>query len=343
MKQIVLTALERLEPRETPTPSIRNDMDVLIRVGAVGVCGSDVHYYSTGRIGDQIVTFPFPLGHETSGTVVEVGRAVRRVKPGDRVAVDPAVPCGVCDQCRAGRRHTCRKLLFLGCPDQLDGCLGEYLIMPEGSCYPVDTATISLEAAAFVEPLSIGVWSTVLAGQLAGKSVGILGFGPIGASVLVAALASRPRRVYVSDKIETRLHIARRAGAGWTGNPDTMDLVGAIRAEEPGRLDVVFECCGQQEALDQAVEILGPGGKLILVGIPEVERVSFMPDRIRRAELTIQNVRRQNECVGKAIDLLPTVDLDLLVTHRFPLDRTPEAFEIVKGYRDGVMKAMIRI
>lgn len=343
MKQIVLTALERFETRETPTPSIRGDRDVLVHVDIVGVCGSDVHYYATGRIGDQVVQFPFPLGHETAGTVVQTGRAVRRVRPGDRVAIDPAVPCQTCDQCRAGRKHTCRNLLFLGCPGQLDGCLGEYLVMPEESCYPVDTARVSLEAAAFVEPLSIGVWTVTLGGDLRDKSVGILGFGPIGASVLIAALPQRPRRVYVTDRLDTRLAIARRMGAGWTGNPASTDVVGGVRAEEPGLLDVVFECCGQQDALDNGVDLLAPGGRLTVVGIPETERVSFYPDRMRRKELTIQNVRRQNECVDKAIDLLPAVDFGLMVTHRYNLDQTAEAFELVHGYRDGVMKAMIRV
>ena len=343
VKQVVLSSLERFETREAPTPQVRHDTDVLVRIDVVGVCGSDVHYYATGRIGDQVVQFPFPLGHETAGTVAAVGSAVRRVRVGDRVAIDPAVPCGTCDQCRSGRKHTCRKLLFLGCPGQLDGCLGEYLVMPEASCFPVDPRRVSLEAAAFVEPLSIGVWAVTLAGDLKGKNVGILGFGPIGASVLIAALPAPPRRVWVTDRIEARLGAARRLGAGWTANPDRDDVVRGVMREEPGLLDVVFECCGQQSALDNAVDILAPGGKLLMVGIPEVERVSFYPDRMRRKELCLQNVRRQNDCVEKAIALLPRVDLDTVVTHRYTLDQTPAAFDLVHHYRDGVMKAMIHL
>ena len=343
MRQMVLTGIQGMEMRESSAPGISRSTDVLIRLGAVGVCGSDIHYYTKGRIGDQIVEYPFAVGHEAAGTVLRTGSAVTRVKPGDRVAIDPAISCGACDQCRAGRRHTCRALLFLGCPGQIEGCLGELLVMPEQSCYPVDGRTVSLEAAAFSEPLAIGVWATELAGPLRDAAVGILGFGPIGASVLLASLAQRPRRLYVSDRIPARLDIARKAGASWTGSPDSGDLVRAIVAEEPGKLDVVFECCGQQAALDQAADLLRPGGKLMFVGIPEADRVCFSPDTLRRGELCIQNVRRQNECVEKALRLLSSgeVDLDLFVTHRFPFERAKESFDLVRDYRDGVMKAMV--
>jgi L-iditol 2-dehydrogenase len=215
--------------------------------------------------------------------------------------------------------------------------------MPEQSCYPVDARTVSLEAAAFSEPLAIGVWATELAGSLRDAAVGILGFGPIGASVLLASLGSRPRRVYVSDRIDARLEIARTTGASWVGNPDRQDVVRSIVAEEPGGLDVVFECCGKQETLDQATELLRPAGKLMFVGIPEADRVCFSPDRLRRGELCIQNVRRQNECVDKALGLLASgaVELSLFVTHRYPFGQVKEAFDVVKDYRDGVMKAMV--
>lgn len=345
MRQMVLTGIQDMEMRETGAPRIARNTDVLIRVGAVGVCGSDIHYYTKGRIGDQIVQYPFAVGHESAGTVLQTGNAVTKVKPGDRVAIDPAIACGVCDQCQSGRRHTCRSLLFLGCPGQIEGCLGELLVMPEQSCYPVDGRAVSLEAAAFSEPLAIGLWATELAGRLRDAAVGILGFGPIGASVLLASLPHRPRRILVSDPIPARRDIARRAGASWTGSPESGDLVQAIAAEEPGKLDVVFECCGKQAALDQAADLLKPGGKLMFVGIPEADRVCFSPDRLRRGELCIQNVRRQNECVEEALKLLASgaVDLDLFVTHRYPFERAKDAFDLVRDYRDGVMKAMVML
>jgi threonine dehydrogenase-like Zn-dependent dehydrogenase len=173
----------------------------------------------------------------------------------------------------------------------------------------------------------------------------ILGAGPIGLSVLLAAMAQKAGRIYVTDKIEARMAAALRVGADWTGNPAKQDVVGEIAAKEPLLLDAVFECCGQQEALDQAINLLKPSGKLMLVGIPEVDRVSFAIDTMRRRELCIQNVRRQNECMQPALDLIEKskIDVDFMVTHRFSLDRTQEAFELVAGYQDGVVKAMINV
>lgn len=343
MKSVVLTGLRKLQIRHAPVPAIVRGTDVLLKVEAIGVCGSDIHYYTTGRIGSQVVQYPFRVGHECSATVVQTGRAVRRVKPGDKVAVDPAEWCGRCDQCLAGRFHTCRRLKFLGTPGQGEGCLCEYILMPEASCHRVARGT-SLESAALVEPLSIGVYSVRLARMpLRGRAIGILGCGPIGMSVLLAARAEGAAKVYVTDKIDARLRLARRAGADWTGKADRPDTVTAVTSREPLLLDAVFECCGQQQALDQAVDLLKPGGTLVLVGIPETDRVSFSIDKLRRKEICIQNVRRQNECVPAAIALIEKrgVKPDFMITHRFKLEQTQEAFDLVAGYRDGVFKALI--
>ena len=331
-----------MEMRTLPTPQIRNDSDVLLKLAVVGVCGSDVHYYLRGNIGSQVVKYPFTVGHECSAVVQAVGKSVSRVRPGDRIAVEPAMSCGACDQCQCGRPHTCRRHRFLGSPGQAEGCLAEYLVMPEECCVPVPPG-LSMEKAAFVEPLAIGLYAARLAGQLKGARVGILGAGPIGLSVLLSARHLGVHGVYVTDRLEPRLAAASRAGATWTGKPDGVDPVQTISSLEPLLLDVVFECCGQQSAVDQAVALLKPGGRLLLVGIPETDRVSFSIDQGRRKELCIQNVRRQCHCVEGAIALLadPKLDADSLITHRFGFDKTVEAFELVAEYRDGVIKAMI--
>lgn len=344
MRSMALTALREMRMIEVPEPEIRDRGDVLLAVNTVGVCGSDVHYYTTGRIGTQVVQFPFCVGHEFAATVLEVGEGVARVSPGDRVAVDPAMSCGNCDQCRAGRRHTCRTLKFLGCPGQVEGCLGERIVMPEACCYRVADAT-TFELAALVEPLSIGVYAVRMSVPAKSARIGILGCGPIGLSVLLAAADAGAERIYCTDKIDARLHVAKKAGASWTGNPCRTDVVEEIAARESALLDVVFECCGEQEALDQAVDLVKPGGKVMLVGIPEIDRVSFAIEKLRRKEICLQNVRRQNECVGQAIDMIETGGLrpGFMVTHRFPLERAQEAFDLVAGYADGVVKAMIQV
>lgn len=342
MKAMMLTGIRKMELREIPTPAIRSPTDVLLKLAVVGVCGSDIHYYKTGRIGSQVVEYPFIVGHECAAEVVGVGRKVTRVKPGDKVAVEPALSCGRCDQCRAGRPHTCRRLRFLGCPGQAEGCLSEFLVMPEACCYPLGRHT-TLEQAALSEPLAIGLYAVRQSIPLRGKAIAILGCGPIGLSVLLCAQLQQPRAIYVTDKISRRLAIARSAGAAWGGPPVRPDPVRAVGRREPLLLDVVFECCGEQAALDQAVDLLKPGGKLILVGIPEVERVSFVIDRMRRKEICLQNIRRQCECGLHTLDLIERKKLrpEFMVTHRFPFAQTRRAFDLVAGYRDGVLKAMI--
>jgi len=342
MNSLVLTGIRKFEFREIPKPGIKKNTDVLLKMRNVGICGSDIHYYSTGRIGDQIIKFPFTIGHEGSAIVEKIGSSVTWVRPGDRVAIEPAVSCGKCDQCQRGRRHTCHDLKFLGCPGQLEGCLSEYIVMPQENCYKIKDSMTFIQGV-LVEPLSIGVYSAAFLENPKEKTIGILGSGPIGLSVLLASRVNGVKKVFMTDKIEERLIIGQRAGADWIGNPDMINIIEKIKKIEPNQLDVVFECCGEQDALDQAVDLLKPGGKLIIVGIPEPNEISFNINKIRRKEISIQNVRRQNNCTQKAIDLVQSgkINVDFMATHNFKLQDTALAFKIVENYRDGVIKAII--
>ncbi len=341
MKAMKLTGIRQMEMTEVPDPKIQNDNDVLIKLKTVGVCGSDVHYYTTGRIGSQVVQFPFTVGHECAGEVVEVGSGVKDLRPADRVAIDPAVSCLQCDQCRAGREHTCRKLLFLGCPGQIEGCLSEYIVMPRESCFRLRDE-MTYQQAAISEPLAIGVYAVSKSIPMEGAKIGILGSGPIGLSVLLPAKKQGADKIFVTDKIDRRLELAEKCGADWCGNPDKQDIVQDISRNEPLLLDAVFECCGKQQALDQAIELLKPGGKLMLIGIPEVDRVSFVIDKMRRKEICIQNVRRQVHCVQQTLDMIDSgLDVDMMATHHFKFEQAKEAFDLVADYKDGVVKAII--
>ena len=182
MKAAALIGIRQFEIKQVPDPEIINDTDVLIRIKTVGVCGSDIHYYTSGKIGSQIIQFPFIIGHEASGIVEKTGKKVTRVKSGQRIAIDPTVSCGSCDQCKAGREHTCRKLLFLGCPKQLEGCLCEYIVMHEKCCFPIKES-MTFEQATLSEPLAIGVYAVERSILPAKANIGILGVGPIGMSV----------------------------------------------------------------------------------------------------------------------------------------------------------------
>ena len=342
MKSMVLIDILKIEIVEEPDPVIRKPDDVLVRMKSVGVCGSDIHYYKEGRIGSQVVKFPFTLGHEGSGEVVDVGTAVKNIKPGDRIAFDPSMPCFGCDQCKAGRPHTCRNILFLGCPDQAEGCMSEYIVMPSEGCYPLDK-NISYDQAALSEPLSIGVYSARLGGNLRDKKVAVFGSGPIGVSVMLAANNYGASKVYMTDLLDRRLALAKEMGASWTGNPDKEDIVDGILKLEPYQVDVVFECCGKQEALNQAIMLLKPGGRLVIVGVPSFDNWIIGTDEMRKKELSIQNVRRQNDSLHETLELIASgkVIPDKMQTHTFRFEQIAEAFDLVEGFRDGVMKAMI--
>ncbi len=339
MKSIALTGIRKLELREIPKPQLQSDTDVLLKIVMVGVCGSDIHYFTKGRIGGQIVKYPFTVGHECSAAVEAVGNSVTRVKPGDRVVIDPAIACSRCDQCLNQKFNRCRNQLFLGCPDQMEGCLCEYIMMPEQNCFKIGES-MSLIQATLIEPLSIGIYAVTLLRNAAPQSIGILGSGPIGLSVLLASKQAGISTIYVVDKIDERMQTAKKVGALWVGHPERDNIIERI---QPNSLDAVFECCGEQDALDQASELLKPGGELLIVGIPDSNRVSFDVHKLRRKEISIQNVRRQNHSIQPAIDSIQNnqINVDFMATHFFNFENTQEAYELVEGYRDGVIKAMI--
>ena len=330
---------------EVPNPSILNPSEVKIKMSSIGVCGSDIHYYAEGKIGSQVVNYPFPVGHECSGIIEEIGDNVKNVKVGDLVVVDPSVHCGHCDQCLAGRPHTCRNNRFLGCPGQLDGCLAEYIVMPDFTCFPV-TGKMNPVQAALIEPLTIGVYAVKLA-QIQKKetSVGIFGAGPIGLSVLFKLLADGIEDITMIEPLDYRLIRANEIGARYLVNPEFDNVEEIVKNKHELLLNVAFEASGEQDAVTNAVKILKPGGKLVLVGIPPSAQYTFDMDLMRRKELTVINVRRQNHCVEEAIELVISgkIDVEKMVTHHFSLEETPKAFEIVEGYKDGAIKAMINL
>jgi L-iditol 2-dehydrogenase len=333
-----------MEIRQVPEPAVARPTDVLIEIDTVGVCGSDMHYYRAGRIGCQIVQFPWIVGHECAGVVQAVGAQVRRIRVGDRVAVDPLVHCGRCDQCRIGHTHTCRDQSFLGCPGQLAGSLCERLVMPEASCFAIPDA-MTMTQATMAEPFSIALWAQKLGQQERNANIAILGAGPIGLSVLAACKAAGPCTVFQTDLLDGRLALARRLGADWTANAARGDATAEILARQPLGLDIVFECAGRQEAISQALDLVKPCCKVVIVGIPEGDTVQFEMNQMRRKEIRIQNVRRQLDCVEPALEMLAagSVNLDPMITHEFEFDQVGEAFSLVADYRDNVVKAMIRM
>jgi L-iditol 2-dehydrogenase len=342
MKAAHFTGLKTLEIVELPMPKLNRPDDVLLRIERVGVCGSDVHYYRDGRIGEQVLIYPATVGHECAGTVIEAGAEVAHLRPGDRVAVDPAMVCGTCDQCRLGRPNTCRHLQFMGAPGEALGAVAEYRVVPAANCFPIP-AGMTLDEAALVEPLSVGLHAVHLGEVTDAARIVIIGAGPIGLSVLLCAKATAACTVYATDLLDERLAVARRCGADWTANASHGAAIEAILQKEPQGVELVFECAGDPLCIDEAQKLLTPGGTLVLVGIPSTDRVIFGIHHMRRKELTFKNVRRQRGCVAPVIEMIAAgrIDPKPLLTHRFPLERVAEAFDLVARYGDGVVKALV--
>ncbi len=339
MKALFLTSRRAIEYREADSPLV-SPGSVKVRMRYVGICGSDIHYYTTGRIGDQVVQYPFVLGHEGSG---EIAGGSGHPNAGSPVYIEPAMPCHRCDQCLAGRENTCRNLKFLGNPLESAGCMADEIAVPE-ECIVTLPDWIGLEEAVLLEPLSIGVYSVKRSGAFNGCTVGIVGAGPIGLSVLLALSEARPRLVLVSEIVESRRRAAERLGAGRSFAPGTTGAASAVFDAADGGVDVAFDCAGTQESIDDAMGMLRPGGTVVLIGIPEgVGRIHYDPHFARRREVTMVNIRRQNHCVGQALSILERRRdaATVLITHRFPPTRAKEAFDLIDGKRDGAIKALL--
>ncbi len=332
---------------EEPCPNIQKPDEALVRMDCLGVCGSDAHYFSHGRIGDQVLEYPATLGHECAGTIVAVGDDVADLQSGDRVAIDPAISCGQCDQCTTGRENTCRHLHFLGSPGEAPGAAAEYRVLPARNCLKVPEK-VSSEEAMLAEPLSIALHAVRLAELYAGARVGVIGCGPIGLGVIAMAKLMAPVVIYACDLLEYRCRLAEQLGAVETVVVHPHNATGLVhrwQTSEPRGLDVVFECSGDPQAIDIGQQVLIPGGMLVLVGIPIAPRVEFDIHRMRRAELTFRNVRRQRGCMMPVLRALESgqIPSHLFLTHRFAFNQIQDAFELVEDYRDGVIKAVVRI
>lgn len=343
MKAAFLAAREKIDIRDVPVPS-PGEGEVLVRVKHVGVCGSDVHYFLRGRIGDQVVKYPFILGHEAAGVVEQIGKGVDGLKEGDGVAIEPAVPCGDCRICSRGKPNLCRQVKFLGTPP-VHGAYREYMVMPGDNLFPLPDGA-GTDKGALVEPLAVGLYAVELAGPLPGETVAVFGCGPIGLSVIIFASLAGAGTIIASERIEARIAFAQRMGADLVINADGSDAVEEImNATGKEGVDTAFEAAGEPETLIQCVNSSTLCGRVLMVGIPDVDFWQIPSTVARKRELVLQNVRRSAFTAEKVLSLLEKgrIDVEGMITHRFPLDRIEEAFDLVSGYRDGVVKAMIEL
>lgn len=307
----------RIEERDVPTPGPR---ELLIRVAAVGVCGSDVHYYEHGRIADFVIETPLVLGHETSGVVTEVGTEITGFEVGQRVALEPGVSCGHCPQCRRGRYNLCPDVRFFATPP-VDGTFAQYTVLNEAYVHPVPD-NLSDEAAALIEPLSVAVWACEKAGVAPGRSVLVSGAGPIGLLCLQVAKARGSSRVVVTDVNDHRLAVAHRLGA------DEIVNVGERGLSSTAPADVLLECSGDPAAIDAGIRHVAPAGTVVLVGMGKAT-TPLPVDVIQHNELWVTGTFRYAHTYPAAIALAASgaIELDGLVTGHFELRDVQKALQ----------------
>jgi L-iditol 2-dehydrogenase len=312
-----------IEERPRPRPG---QNEVLVRVNSVGICGSDVHYYEHGRIGRFVVESPLVLGHEASGVIEETGSDVDNLRPGQRVSVEPGVPDLTCSQCLAGRYNLCPDMRFFATPP-IDGAFAEYVVVHAAFAHLIPD-DISDDAAALLEPLSVGVWACRKGGVTAGSRVLITGAGPVGLVSLQTALAFGAEEVVVSDINPSRLALAREFGATQTVDPRTAGL--GDLATPP---DVLLECSGFPPAIADGIRALDRAGRAVLVGMGGDE-VPLPLSVIQERELTVTGTFRYANTWPTAIGLVASgrVNLDRLVTGSYGLGHVEEA--LTAGRRD---------
>ena len=291
MKVAVMNGIGQMgyTEREIPTPK---DDEVLVKLEYVGICGSDMHYYETGAIGSYVVKPPFVLGHEPGGTVVEVGKNVKHLKAGDRVALEPGRTCGKCAFCRSGKYNLCPDVHFMAAAmPPTDGALREYMAYPEKWCFKLPDNVSTLEGA-MIEPLAVGMHAAVRGEVSMGKTVAIIGVGTIGFMTMLACKAMGASKIIVSDALENRLEIARQFGADVTINAKTEDAEARILEQTNGLgCDVVFEAAGSPFTLAATWKYVKRGGVIVNVGNAGGE-VPYLFGELARKEADIRHVWR---------------------------------------------------
>ena len=343
MTAVYLHAAGDLRVREVPRPALAEPDEVLIQVGAVGVCGSDCHYYERGRIGPFVVEEPLILGHECAGRVVEVGSDVEHLAPGDLVSVEPGVPCRRCRRCREGRYNICEnEVVFMGTPPW-PGAFREYLTWPADFVFKLP-AGVGVEDGAMIEPLAVGIHACRRGGVAPGQSAAVIGSGPIGLLALQAAAAFGAFPVLAVDTIPFRLDLARQLGA------EVIDASAAGSAEAIRGLtggagaDVVIETAGSLETIRQAMAAVKTGGEVVVVGLPpEDEGMLPVMDMMAR-EYDLRTVFRYANCYPPALSMIAAGGLQLapLRTHEFPLERAEEALQTTLAQKDKAVKVLVK-
>lgn len=343
-KAAVFMGKDQMVVKDVPMVDCGDD-DVVVNIKAVGVCGSDVHFFKEGRIGPYVPQPGHIIGHESAGVISAVGKNVKHRKVGDRVAIEPGTPCGQCEFCQSGRYNLCLDMMFLGHPDPCrEGAMAEYVVTKASSTF-ILPEEMSFAEGAMMEPLAVALMALKRGKVTAGMNVAILGSGPIGLSLLLACKAFGCQAVYMTDIEEARLEFAERLGATKAYNAKG-DYISEILADTHGAgCDVVIEAAGDESAYLTCTKVAKRGGTIVFVGMTAKEEFPINVFDISDKELEITSIFRYANVYQQGINLASSgaIDMNSIITHNFPLDDVVEAIEVAHSKRDNAMKVVLTV
>lgn len=343
MKTAVMTGIEKVELQSTPVPVIK-DNEVLVKVGHVGICGSDLHYYESGRIGDFIVEPPFILGHEAAGVIVECGKDVTDLKPGDKVALEPGKTCGHCEFCKSGKYNLCNDVIFFATPP-VDGVFQEYVAHEAALCFKLPENMDTMEGA-LIEPLAVGFHAALQGGAQIGQTAVVTGAGCIGLVSLLALKAMGVSKVYVVDIMQKRLDKALELGADGVINGKEEDAVARI-LELTGQkgCDLGIETAGTQITTVQLMKMAKKGSTVVCVGYSASGEMTLPMSMALDKELTFKTVFRYRNIYPMAIEAVASGKIKIkdIVTDIFELDNIQEALQSCIKDKANIVKGVIKV
>lgn len=343
MKVAVMLGIGKMGFEERDIPEVK-DNEVLVRLEYVGICGSDLHYYETGAIGDYVVKPPFVLGHEPGGVVVETGKNVKHLKVGDRVALEPGKTCGHCEFCKTGRYNLCPDVVFFATPP-VDGVFQEYVAHEADLCFKLPDHVSTMEGA-LIEPLAVGFHAAMQGEAKAGQTAVVMGAGCIGLVTMMALKAMGVSRVYVVDIMQKRLDKAMELGADGVINGSEVDAVETVMKLTEGKgCDLAVETAGTQITTVQAIHMTKKGSTIVLVGYSKSGEMTLPMSLVLDKELTFKTVFRYRHIYPMAIEAVASgkVNLKGIVTDIFSLDDVQKAMDYSVSNKSDVVKAVIKI
>lgn len=342
MKAGVMTSIGTIEILDRPVPPV-GPTDALIKVQSVGVCGSDLHYFESGRIGDNIAECPFILGHEASGEVVAIGSEVTNLKIGDRVALEPNITCGVCEFCRSGKYNLCPDVEFFAAPPT-DGVLQEYVAHPALLCFKLADSMTYLDGA-MIEPLSVGLHAARQGKAALGQSAVITGTGCIGLMSVLVLKAMGLSKIIVTDVLDKRLEKARELGATVINAAKEDVVAGVLKATDGRGVDLVIETAGLAQTTNEAIDYTKKGGCIVLVGYSKEGHRDLAVERAMDKELSFNTVFRYRHTYADAIEAVGSglIDVSQIVSTVFDFSEVQKAFSLSLEDKENIVKAAIKM